>query len=202
MAMRARPMAGTGVSGARRSTAGTQAVMHGVSVHIRQGCTVGSIMGVPAAARRRSGARRIAWCGQARIQSPQRVHPARKLASATAPGGRRTGKAGRGRAGAVVAAAWRRNPPVKKARRLSTRASSACAACAWTDRLRRLANQLMPALSAGAAPGRCRLGRWSRRGCRLRLRLGRRTRRCRSRRRQLHRHPAWGWPGRWGRRPA
>ncbi len=72
-----------------RSTPGSQAEIHGVSLHITHACLIGSMNGVPA---RRSpasgGAHPMALGGQAVTQSPHRVHEARNCPSATAPGGR------------------------------------------------------------------------------------------------------------------
>jgi len=55
----------------------SQAVMQGVSLHITQGLVVEAIIGVPAAARSRGGARTMQPGGQAVMQSLQRVHFAR-----------------------------------------------------------------------------------------------------------------------------
>ena len=71
-----------------RSTPGLHAVMHGESSHMMQADVCGSIMGVPAASRKRAGARTIAFTGHAVMHSLQRVQPDRNETSSTAPGGR------------------------------------------------------------------------------------------------------------------
>lgn len=58
--IRAVPMVGTGASDPRTSTRGLQAVMQGVSGQLKQGLLRASIIGVPAAPRRRAGAGMIA----------------------------------------------------------------------------------------------------------------------------------------------
>lgn len=59
----------------RRSTLGAQAEMHGVCTHITQAAAWGSIIGVPAASRKRPGAWTMALTGQAVMHSLQRVQP-------------------------------------------------------------------------------------------------------------------------------
>ena len=97
-----------------------QAVMQGVSAHMRQGASNGETMGVPAASRKRESAIRIAPCGQAVMQSPQRVQADRNSGSGKAPGGRSRGMTFAGRSAAGGAAdKWgerRKNPPRKKSR--------------------------------------------------------------------------------------
>ena len=61
-----------------RSTPGSHAVMHGVSLHMTHACRIGSMYGVPARFSPVSaGAHRMARGGHAVTQSPQRVHDAR-----------------------------------------------------------------------------------------------------------------------------
>jgi hypothetical protein len=66
--------------------------MQGNPSHIQQGWRIGSIIGVSAARRKRSGAWMIDPVGQACRQASHLVQPARKSSSSTAPGGRKTGK--------------------------------------------------------------------------------------------------------------
>lgn len=127
-----------------RSTPGLHADMHGVSAHMMHAAAYGSIMGVPAASRKRAGACTIAPTGHAAMHSLQRVHPLRKATSSTAPGGRCTGRAkvrptalGAGRllrpdgvesaASLLAGAPWNRRP--KSMARLESRGSSLMGEC-------------------------------------------------------------------------
>lgn len=71
-----------------RNTPGLHALMQGVSGHMMHAAVCGSIIGVPAASRKRAGAKTMAPTGHAVAHSPHFVHPARNATSSTAPGGR------------------------------------------------------------------------------------------------------------------
>src|SRR5437762_12555040 len=66
-----------------------QAWAHGMSAHTTHAWMAGSMIGVPAARPAPGGALMIACTGHTGMQSPQRVHDARKAISSAAPGGRK-----------------------------------------------------------------------------------------------------------------
>src|SRR5438445_9667377 len=75
------------VGGTRAPVA--QACAQGMSAHTTHAWIAGSMIGVPAARPAPGGALMIACTGHTGMQSPQRVHEARKAISSAAPGGRK-----------------------------------------------------------------------------------------------------------------